>query len=85
MKNSKLTPEERADEIIGRFYKLNDDPIFTTDESDPYISRRGAILCAIELANEAIFISSKDYNAEWSNRREYWVKIRSILESKLQS
>lgn len=82
-KSKKLTIEERGDEICERFYKLNDNPIIELDGTDPYISRRGSILCAIELVKESIFISSKDYNSEWSNRRSYFLRIKEYLESKL--
>jgi hypothetical protein len=82
MKN-KLTKEERADEIISRFYNINETDVMKTDCTDPYISRRAAVLCAIELAKEALYISSNGYSAEWHNRYSYWESILSILESKL--
>lgn len=81
---SKLTKEERADEIIERFFKINYD-LEKNDISgtNPFISRRAAILCAIELAKEAMYISSNGYSAEWHNRYSYWENVLSILESKL--
>jgi len=83
MKN-KLTKEERADEIIERFLKINLDlENNDTSGTNPYISRRAAVLCAIELAKEAMYISSNGYSAEWHNRYSYWESILSILESKL--
>ena len=80
----KLTQEERAEEIIDRFFKINRD-LETNDTSgtNPYISKRGAILCAIELVKENIFISGKGYGAEWYNRYSYWNKILQILTDKL--
>lgn len=81
-KSSKLTKEERAEEIISRFYEL-DHELVTGDNITPHISRRGAVLCAIELAKEAMYISSNGYSAEWHNRYSYWESILSILESKL--
>lgn len=79
-KKSKLSIEERAQEIIDRFYKtLNPlTNILPNLEIEEY-----AVLCAIELAKEAIFISEKDYNAEWSNRAHYWERILEVLKSKL--
>lgn len=82
---SKLTKEERANEIIERFYKINRD--LENDDisgTNPYISRRAAVLCAIELAKENILISSNGYSAEWHNRTSYWEKILEILENKLK-
>ena len=73
MKNKKLTPEERADEIIDRFSSI----LFGGPIDD-------IILCSLELVKEAIFISSKDYNAEWSNRKYYWENVKIALEERLK-
>lgn len=69
----KLTREERAEELIGRFRDL-----------ELPIGYSYLVRCALEVAKENIFISSKDYNAEWSNRQKYWQDIKIILENKLK-
>lgn len=80
MPKSKLTPEQRAEEIRLRFESIYDNT-WGLDDSD---IEKFKTLSAIELAKEAIFISDKDYNAEWSNRKNYWRNILRILEDKLK-
>jgi len=78
MKN-KLTKEERAEEIRSRFEPLYDNIWGLEYEQVEKLKT----LSAIELAKEALYISSNGYSAEWHNRYSYWNSILSILESKL--
>lgn len=79
MPKSKHTPEKTAKYLVDKFYSLH----FHSLELE-YQQKEIAIRSAIILAEEAIFISSKDYNAEWSNRTLYWKEVLRILKNKLK-
>jgi len=77
MPKSNYTPEKTAEYLINKYKKL-----FIEFELDrDYFCLSSALI----VANEAIYISNKGQNAEWSNRTNYWEKVRQIIKQKLDN
>jgi predicted nucleic-acid-binding protein len=68
LRSKKLSPEERADELISRFVQHG-------------VSSIAAIYCSLELILEVYYqlITSNDN----THREKYWMQVEEILRNKL--
>ena len=79
-----MTPKEKANELIEKFYKIKLDFIYVHD-NDSYVGNenmtyKSAVKCAIIEVDE--IIEANPYSAVGNSTCKYWQSVKNELELK---